>query len=56
MIGDASHRLGMPHRVWDTKLTVIAGLAPAIHHPSRESFEKRWMRGSSPRMTLSLLR
>ncbi len=31
---------------------VIAGLDPAIHHP-KTSFEGRWIRGSSPRMTLS---
>jgi hypothetical protein len=30
---------------------VIAGLDPAIHPPSQESFEEGWMRGSSPRMT-----
>src|SRR5436309_15625982 len=30
---------------------VIAGLDPAIHH----SCQKRWMRGSSPRMTLELV-
>jgi len=29
---------------------VIAGLVPAIHHAQR-FFKKRWMRGSSPRMT-----
>jgi hypothetical protein len=33
-------------------LGVMAGLDPAIHLSSKESCEARWMRGSSPRMTL----
>ena len=33
------------------RLAVIAGLDPAIHR-SKESCEARWMRGSSPRMTI----
>jgi hypothetical protein len=37
MIGDALHRLRMPHRARDTSLEfAMAGLDPAIH-PLRES-------------------
>jgi hypothetical protein len=31
---------------------VIAGLDPAIHHLSQELLQSKWMRGSSPRMTI----
>src|SRR3954453_21111995 len=31
--------------------TVMAGLDPAIHLPSKDCCEDGWMRGSSPRMT-----
>jgi hypothetical protein len=32
-------------------MLVMAGLDPAIHHAFEMIFERRWIRGSSPRMT-----
>jgi hypothetical protein len=31
---------------------VMAGLDPAIHHLRKTLFQRGWMRGSSPRMTM----
>src|ERR1700694_3426044 len=36
--------------LWHYFCLVIAGLDPPIH-PSRVSYDMRWVRGSSPRMT-----